>query len=134
MATYLTLLLAGMAAAAEPEVDRLLLALKDPDPEARRAAVVRLGRLGPAAAPASRRLAEALSDPLLRHAAALALVRIGPDCVPALRATLQDGPVGSVEDAARILARLGRAARAATPDLVRLTREGAMPGLTVLVG
>src|SRR5437870_557713 len=93
------LLLCGLVAA-QPDVTRLRADLDNPDLEVRRAAVVRLGRLGPAAAAEVQGLANALATPELQPAAALALERIGAAAVPVLRNALSSESAALREDAA----------------------------------
>ena len=101
-------------------------ALKDPDVEVRRSAVLSLSRIGPGAEPATSALVEALKDTdvEVRGPAAVALGRIGPKAagvVPGLIALLKDSDHDVRGAAALALARIGNPAASAVPALLELT-------------
>jgi serine/threonine-protein kinase len=111
-------------AMAPPEVGELVVALRGPDPVARRRAVLALGEVGPRSTTAVQALAEALADgdARVRFMAAAALGRIGPaaePAVPALLAALDDEAAGS--EAAGSLVRIGKAA---VPALLEAMKSG----------
>jgi HEAT repeat protein len=99
--------------------------LRSPSAGRRLVAVIRLGWLGPAAAPALPELKEALCDrdERVAHEAANTLVRVGPRAVPVLAEALSDGRPVTRWRALDALRRLGPEARAAVPDLAAMVRR-----------
>ena len=121
------------APAVDPEVQRLVAALGDGDPAARRRAAQDLASLGPEAAPALTALTAALGDrtPDVRLRAAEALGRIGPagrPAVPALAQALRDADPMVRAEAAKTL---GLMAEAAAPAAVPLGEALASPDVAV---
>ena len=121
------------APAVDPEVQRLVAALGDRDPAARRRAAQDLASLGPEAAPALAALTAALGDrtPDVRLRAAEALGRIGPagrPAVPALAQALRDADPMVRAEAAKTL---GLMADAAAPAAVPLGEALASPDVAV---
>ena len=119
--------------AVDPEVQRLVAALADTDPAARRRAAQDLAALGPEAAPALTALTAALGDrtPDVRLRAAEALGRIGPTArpaVPALAQALHDADPMVRGEAAKSL---GLMAEAAAPAAARLGEALASPDVAV---
>jgi HEAT repeat protein len=107
-------------------VPKLIGALEHPQLRAPVASI--LGRMGPAAAPATAALAKLLTDPdaNVRIEAANALAGIGPgakDAVPALIAALQETEGSPRAAAVLALGRIGPAARAADKALVAILRK-----------
>jgi HEAT repeat protein len=103
-------------------------ALKDPDPETRREAAFRLGRIGGRARDAVPTLGELLKDnePRVRVNAALALYKIGPDALaalPALCGALKDNVPLVRMDAAMTLSRFGPDGSPAVPDLIEAAKN-----------
>src|SRR5262245_28308486 len=70
----------GSVSLAQPDVETLIPAASDPDPDIRSWAVLELARLGPKAEPAIPALTKALADdhPNVRSSAAAALGKLGP--------------------------------------------------------
>ncbi len=108
------------------------------DPELSIDAVDALGRMGAAARPAMKRLAEKLADddPAMRWAAVRAMAQIGGDeAGPAVDFILQQLPRASERDGYNsvvYLGLLGPAARAALPALEQLRiKNRALPGLAM---
>jgi HEAT repeat protein len=124
------LVLAGVlappgGAEAAPSPDPLTVyreQLRSPTAGRRLVAVIRLGWLGPAAAPALPELKEALRDrdDRVAHEAANTLVRVGPRAVPVLAEAWSDGRRLTRWRALDALRRLGPEARAAVPDLAAM--------------
>ena len=111
-----------VAPAADPEVLRLVAALADTDPAARRRAAQDLASFGPEAAPALVALTAALGDrtPDVRLRAAEAIGRIGPaarPAVPALAQALRDADPMVRAEAAKSLGLMAEAAAAAVAPL-----------------
>ncbi len=107
------------------DVARLSESLKDADPQAREAAALALGRIGPAAEAAVGPLVAAFSDDdlYLRGAAAVALGQIGQAAVPALIRALGDANAEVRWSAAIAISRIGHAGQAALPALVKAVSD-----------
>jgi HEAT repeat protein len=115
----------GVGSLAEDEAVKILGdGVGSSDAETRRAAVVKLARLGTRARPATAALTGALrdTDPDIRQHALYALALSGADARPALPALvklLKDEAAEVRQLAAQALGNLGPAAADAVPDLVR---------------
>jgi CubicO group peptidase (beta-lactamase class C family) len=107
------------------DVSRLVTAVKGSDPQAREAAALALGRIGPAAGAAIEPLVATFAndDLYLRGAAAIALGQIGPAAVPALTRALCGTNAEVRWSAAIALGRMGQAGRAAAPALTKAVAD-----------
>ena len=117
----------AMAVLGAPAVPRLIDALKHEKVRANAAYI--LGRIGPAAAPATDALAKLIDDKNadVAQEAVFALAHIGPgakDAVPALIKSLQQGEdkEASAASIAHCLGKIGPAAAAAEPELLALLK------------
>ncbi len=113
----------ALAALGPAAVPRLIDALKYE--KLRGQVVYVLGKIGPAAAPATPALAKLIADKddRVAHEAILALANIGPgakDAVPALTAALEQGEKSKAHAMAYALGRIGPAAAEAEPVLFGL--------------
>jgi HEAT repeat protein len=103
--------------APEISVPALIQAISDPDEKVRLLAVQALSIHGADAKPAIPRLMSLLGDANLTQPAAEALVFIGVDAVPALAEAVARGETDVRVAAANSLARIGRDAKRAVPQL-----------------
>ncbi|MEK6237744.1 MAG: HEAT repeat domain-containing protein, partial [Planctomycetales bacterium] len=123
--------LAGLSRRAAPAVPAMIEALQDePDRQARWMLLFGLGRIGPAAAPLVPAIFKALGrmeGATPPYVTSELFANLGPAAIPHLIEALEN-PDGRVREiAASVLGKIGPPAKAATPALVRLTRDPFYP-------